>query len=416
MRRTRTRWLPATVLAVALIGAGAPSVRADPEADHYGGGEADTVHALTLDSSLQEVPPAEPRRVPGARAMLLGAFALLILLPFVPGLFEVFRPRDRYPLPVDMAYAKDPRFFGISARAILAGALDLDAVAPGEHEATLSKPEIVEVRDDVVIPAGEDRDRLLYARGALQVGRGATCAAELFARGAATVADEAVLRTLSGEADATLGDRVVLERWLDVDGDADVGADCDLGMSAAAGGALTLGDGVRFHRLFGAPAATRGFTGDAGDPPPPAAPDGLDVDEIRTVEDLADYHEDDLTLAADDEPRHRPQVVLGDLELAPGAVLGAGARVHGDLKLGAGAVVHGDLFVEGKVELGEGARVRGNLFTQSRARLGAGARVGRPGVCKSLIAKLGLELAGDVAVHGYVLTEGRGRVSCAGSS
>lgn len=401
--------------ALVVVLAGAVPACGEPPGATSRDTSVDTVSGLTPDPSLREIPPRGARLVPGARALLLGTFALLILLPFVPGLIEVYRPRDRYPLPVDVDYAKDPRYFGVSARAILAGAIDLDAVAPGEHEVVLSKPETVEVRDDAEMPAGETRNRVLAARGALRVGEGAVCTVELFARGPATVGADATLRTLSGGADADLGARVIIERWLDVDGNAVVGEGSRLGASAAAGGTLSLADGVAFSRLFGAPVATAGFAGDAGDPPPPPSPPGLEVDEIRTIADLAEYHDGDLTVAAD-APRHRPLVIKGDLVLAPGATLDASARVHGDLRLEAGALVRGDIFVEGDAVLEAGARVRGNLFSQSHVRLARGVRIGRPGMSKSLIAKLGIEFDADVAVHGYVLTDGRGRVSCAGSS
>ena len=390
---------------------GAAPVLADAPA---GDAPIDTVSGLTLDPSLQEIPPRASHRVPGARGMLLGAFALLIVLPFVPGLVEVYRPRDRYPLPIDMHYSKDPRFFGRSARRILADAFDLDGVQPGEHEVVLSKPELIEVRDDAEVPAGESRETLLAARGALRIGAGAVCLSEVFARGDAVVDDDARLRTLSGESNVSLGADVVLDRWVDAEGDVSVGPRTHLGVSAAAGGALGLADDVLFSRLWGAPIHTAGYKGDV-DEPVPTVPAPPLVEEIRTIADVADYHDGDLKIGAD-ETRSRPLVVTGDLVLEAGAILAVSARVRGDLTLESDAVVHGDLFVEGNVELAARARVRGNLFSQARASLARGARVGRPGRRKSLIAKLGLELADDVAVHGYVLTDGRGHVSCAGSS
>nr|MBC8423389.1 hypothetical protein [bacterium] len=354
--------------------------------------------------------------LPGATALLLLTFALLILLPFVPGLIEVYWPRDRYPLPVNTGYTKDPRFYGRSARELLGAALDLAAAVPGDHEIVMSKPETVEVRDDWEIAAGAERDAIMVARGDLVVGEGAVCERELFARGHARVGAHAVLRTLSCEADATLARGVVLVRWLDCEGDVTVGPDASLGVSAAAGGSLVLADGVVFSRLFGSPVGTTG----GGERPRPqpvpvSAPPVISVDEIVTIEDLTHFHRDDLTVSPGDVFA-RPLVVKGDLVLEAGATVPHAVRVYGELRLERGATVGGDAFVDGDVALGEDAAVRGNVFTQGAVRLSTGACVGVPGACKSVIGKREVELGACVVVHGYILTDGRGRVSCAGSS
>jgi len=379
---------------------------------------AETDGALTLDPSLQEIPPAAGGARPGAAALLLLVFALLIVLPFVPGLFEVYRPRDRYPLPIDTIYTKDPRFFGISARRLLAEALDVDGVAPGVHEATLSRPESIEVRDDHALPRGTGQEAVLVARGTLEIGAGAACSREVYVRGEAKVGEGAELRALSCEGDVELAARVMLRRWLDADGNVAAGPDCVLGNSVAAGGRLTLADGVAFSRLYGSPVVTAGGVpggADAAEVEPERAPLYGDIDEIRTIEDLAHVFRGDTTVSPGESFR-RPLVVKGDLVVAAGASLPYAARVYGDLRVERGATIHGDAFVEGDVYLDEGAAVRGNVFSQARIRLAPGARVGRPDARKSLIGKTGVELGAGVVVHGYILTDGRGRVSCAGSS
>ncbi len=374
---------------------------------------AQSAQTLAPDPALQEIPPPVDGPRPGATALLLLTFAALILLPFVPGLIEVYWPRDRYPLPVNTGFSKDPRFYGRAARELLAAALDVDAVAPGRHEVEMSKPETVEVRDDWDLEAGAATDAVLVARGTLAVGEGAVCELELFARGDAKVGSDAVLRTLSGEAGATLARGVRLQRWLDCEGDVAVGPGVDLGVSAAAGGTLLLDDDIRFSGLYGTPVRTAG--GEPTRPPlPPAAPVPV-VEEIRTIEDLVHFHRDDLTVSPGDEFA-RALVVKGDLALEAGATVPYAVRVYGELKLDGDAAIGGDAFVEGDVSLGDGAAVDGNVFTQGTIRLGTGARVGVPGACKSVIGKRGIELGAGVVVHGYLLTDGRGRVSCAGSS
>jgi len=402
------------ILLVLMILSLAASVRAQTGSSPHDAA-IDTVSALTLDPTLQEIPPHESGMRPGAAVLLLPSCSLLIVFPFIPGLIEVYWPRDRYPLQVDMSYTKDPRYFGSAARRILADALDIDAVPAGAHEAVMSKPETIVVADKAIVPENGKQTEILVARGELIVGEKATCSGELFARDSARIGRGAVLRTLSCESDVRLEEAVRIERWLDADGDVIVGDACNLGVGAAAGGSLMIGDRVKFSRLFGAPVTTTGFTGDEGSVPPPERPVLTDVDEIRTIEDLAEFHRDDLVIEAGEE-HLRPLVVRGDLTVRSGSVLGNTARVYGDLLLEDDTLVYGDLFVEGDVHVGERTVVRGNIFSQARIDLARGARVGRPGLRKSLIGKLEISLAADVAVHGYIQTDGRGRVSCAGSS
>ena len=347
-------------------------------------------------------------------ALLLGAFGLLILVPFVPGLIEVWRPRDRYPLPVDMDYVKDPRHLGRSARALLAAALRGDQGPPGRRTVTLSKVEAVEVHDRLDVSAGASLSAIQLARGPMVVGERATCDRDLYARAGARIGEGAVLRTLACDGRAALGRGVRIARWLDVEGDAHVGPQSHLGASAAAAGFLELADGVTFERLWGAPVRTAGFRG-ARELPPAPAPFALpDVLEIRDLEDLASLHRGDLVVGPG-ETFDRPLVVRGDLRVETDAVVDRTVKVYGDLTLAPGALLLGDAFVEGAVVVGEGAAVRGCVFSQRSVELRRGARVGAPGLVKSVVGKRSVTLAGDVAVHGYVLTDGRGCVTCRGS-
>lgn len=351
----------------------------------------------------------------GGAAPLLGAFALLILLPFVPGLIEVAWPRDRYPLPIDLDYHKDPRYLGRSARALMDAALADHEGDVGRLSVKLSREEQVDVADRIEIPAGARVETLLVARGVLEIGEDAACERDAFARAGARVGARAALRALACDGPAVLGDGVRITRWLDVEGDVAVGAGAVLGAHAAASGAMTLADGVAFSRLYAETVHTAAWSGprELPEPPPPfALPD---VEEIRDLEDTATLHRGDLTVGPG-ETHDRPLVVHGDLTVAAGAKLGRTVKAYGAITLADGALLLGDAFAEGRIVVGAGASVRGNIFTQDVVELRRGTRVGAPGVRKSVVGKKGVVLGDDVAVHGYVLTDGQGRVSCRDSS
>jgi predicted acyltransferase (DUF342 family) len=348
---------------------------------------------------------------PFAAVLLLGVFGLLIVLPFIPGLVEIWRPRDRYPLPVDMNYVKDPRYLGRSARALLSAALRGDDGPPGRRTVNFSKVEAVEVHDRLDVSAGALLTAIQLARGPMSVGDRAVCERDIYARAGARIGEGAVLRSLACDGRAALGRGVRITRWFDVEGDAYVGPQTALGASSAASGFLELADGVTFERLWGAPVRTTGYLGPRDLPGAPAPFALPDVQEIRVVEDLASLHRGDLTVGPG-ETFDRPLVVKGDLRIRTGAIVDRTVKVYGDLTLEPGALLLGDAFVEGAVIVGEGAAVRGCVFSQDSVELGRGARVGAPGLVKTVVGKRRVTLACDVAIHGYVLTDGLGSVQC----
>ncbi len=368
--------------------------------------------------------------------LLLAGFALMCVLPLLPGLLEVLRPRDRYPLPVDLEYAKDPRYLGNSLRGLLARALaaadqappkgqptparppaaaaEAGAFATGTYELALSRQETVRVTGDHAVGAGEVCRDVLFVQGDLHVAEGAVCERELHVRGVARLDDRARVRALAGDRDVTLGDGVAVLRWLDADGDLRAAPACRLGQHCAAGGALALADGCRFARLF-SPAITT--PGAVSRPVPPARGPRLDApraaagDRPRNIDDVLRYERGDLTLAAG-RTIDRDLLVHGDLTVERGATLAGCLRVRGAVRLGEGVTVLGSVFADGPIQLGAGATVAGNVFGQDTVLVEPGVQVGRRGAIKSLIGNRGVTLRQNVIVHGYVLTEGEGVVRC----
>jgi len=352
--------------------------------------------------------------VAGGGTLLVTGFLLLILLPFVPGLIEVYWPRDVYPLPIDTGYVKDPRYLGRSLRRIMSAALGGRQESDGRHQVRMSRDEVVEVFQRFELADGAATDLVFYVRGELRAGRRVTLQRDGWVRGDAVLGPGASLRTLACDGNLRLGADTGVIRWVDSEGDLIAGRNCRLGHHAAAGGKLQLDDGCRFRRLAGQPILTPRATPGGATPPPPLRRPVIEAEQIATVEDMTHWTRGDRTIAAGEELR-RPLVVKGELICEPGAVLPFTAAADGRISLGAGVTVHGDLFCEGPVEVGTGATVTGNIFSQDTVRLAAGVRVGSAGAPKSVIGKKGVRLAEEVTIHGYVQTDGQGEVRCDGS-
>lgn len=339
---------------------------------------------------------------------LLLAFVLLVLLPFAPGVSEIYRPRDQYPLPVNTEYVKDPRYLGRSAWTIVRQALNDLRQVDGRHEVPMSKNETVEVSGSRTVAAESKLDSLLYVRGDLTLQERATSERDLFVEGSTHLAPGCQVRAIACEGEVTLRRDCVVTRWIDAGGAVEVGPGCAVGVSLASPRTVRLAEGATFHRLSGDPIETPESQGI--DPPLDGEAHRPRVPEkIRTIEDVADYRGADHRVGAG-EGVQRPLVVKGDLTVGERATLHGSVRVYGRTKIESGVLLHGDLFCEGPVEIGEGVKLIGNLFSQEDVALGRGVRVGRAGAPKSVIARTSLRLERDVRIYGYVLAEGEGVV------
>lgn len=364
--------------------------------------------------------PDGPIYRPWAAAALLTGFALLICLPFLPGLAEVYWPRDRYPLPIDTQYTKDPRYLGKSARRVFAAALEKAPEGDGPHLLWMSREEQVVISGPREIPDETAFDHVLYVGGDLATGRRCHLVKEVYATGDTGIGGENTLRTLAVDGDLTLGEGSRIARWVDAEGDLAAGESCDLGHSASCGGRLSLANAVTFRRLYGETVATPGGEEVVEDPRLTAGPEGDALEReypgrINDIRDLVDYRTGNLEIP-DGQGAAGPLVVRGDLVCGKGASIRGPLRVHGKVLIGAGAVIDGDVFAEGSVTVGRDAVVTGNVFSQNHVDVRAWACLGRPGAVKTVVGKRSITLAEGVRLHGYALTDGRGKVLCGSSS
>ncbi len=377
----------------------------------YDEGEVETIEVVGHEGAA-ETPPAH--RHYAAAALLLMIYLGMLALPFVPAAAELFRPKDDKRLYINKDYVKDPRYFGRSFRRILKRAIGTDVPPNGTRRVKLSKEEEVESSDNKNIPPEQSLDKVQYIAGELVTGRGVEFKNDLYVRGRASIGENSLLRTMACDSDVLLKKGTRLVRWLDAEGSITVEDGCNLGISASCEGTLALGKGCEFKRLFGKPVVTYGYVERESksrakrmpqkEPPAP--------NKVKTVEDVATLVKGNTRLSSSYYKGKRiwNLIVKGDLIVEDGAVLDCSASVYGRLTVGKGAVVRGNLFCEGDVEIKEGAAVHGDIFSQGEVRIERGVRIGEAGRVKSIIGKSAVRLAGDVCIHGYVLTEGRGTV------
>ena len=325
--------------------------------------------------------------------MLLLSFALFVLvltLPAVPSMFEVARPRDDGRLFIAEAYVRDARWFGRAFRAkLLPFVTAAREAGPSRGEMHMRVEEEIQWSPELRIPATE-RLRGIAVGERVIVGNGAGIR-DAYALDALIVEPNVIARTLTSNDTMQLGESVRILRWIDADGDLTIGAGSDLGVSAAGGARVTLGDRVHFERVWGAPVAS--LTA-ARDPFPHAAPGAAE-----TIVDAASTRDG------------ASAIVYGPVRVAAGTFVPQHLKVHGPVHLEAGARVAGNLIARGNVTFAAGVTVGGHIFAEGDALLGPGTRVGRAGSAKTVYATGDVVLAHDVEVFGWVVSENGGRTA-----
>jgi len=329
-------------------------------------------------------------------AILVGLGALLLALPFLPGLRELRQPKDAEPIRIDESFTRDPRFFGNSLREKLAPFLEGLPELPARLAIELRRPETLAVYADLRVPEGAHEDALVVALGVAVLERGARLD-ETWIRGDADVGPGAHVRALACDGQATLREGARILRWIDVEGHLLAEAGSDLGLSASAAGAVRLSPGCAFRRIWGRPVFVRG---EAVRPAP---------DERLTIEDEVVWGRTRLSLPPGFH-LEKDVVALTEVRIGRGAVLSGTIKAHGPIVLGEGVRVRGHLISRKRIEIGSGARIFGNVFAEGDVDIGSGAHVGRKGGTKTVYSGGRVRIGPGAAVLGWLIAERGGHV------
>jgi predicted acyltransferase (DUF342 family) len=324
-----------------------------------------------------------------------------ILIPFLPGIIELFRPKDDRPLALNMNFSKDYKFFGKSFKKIIENGLGMEHVLePGEYTLVLSKPEKVRVVEWEKVSEKKTVDEILFVLVDFASGSDAQFKKEIYVKGACMIGDRNTLRALYCEGDLVIGERTSVVRWVDGDKDIDIKEGCQLGMSVACSRKLSVARNCSFSRMFGLPIATYRVK-------LPEIPPDIQVRDISDTTIMI-TKEETIIPPHTSIPRDivtRQRIVLKERTLAK-----ANIKSYRDIIIEKGSRVEGNLFSEKSVIIEAGCTILGNIFSQGRVKLGNAVQVGQEGQIKSVIAKKGIFIEGNVNIYGYLMTEGEGKI------
>jgi predicted acyltransferase (DUF342 family) len=324
-----------------------------------------------------------------------------ILIPFLPGFIELIRPKDEKPLALNMNFSKDYKYFGKSFQKILENGLGTKHITePGEYTLMLSKPEKVRVVEKGRVSDQKTIDEILYVLEDFTSGSDAEFRKEIYVKGSCKIGNRNTLRALYCEGDLVIGEGTTVIRWVDGDRDIEINESCRLGVSVASTKRLVVARHSSFSRMFGLPILTYRAK----------LPEILPEIRVKNISDttMVITKEEIIlpprTNISNDIVTHQRIVFRGK------SFAKANIKSYRDIVIEEGSRVEGNLFSERNVVIEAGCTITGNIFSQGQVKIGNAVQVGQEGQIKSVIAKKGVLVEGNVTIYGYIMTEGEGKV------
>ncbi|MCP4632057.1 MAG: hypothetical protein GY855_03950 [candidate division Zixibacteria bacterium] len=369
-------------------------------------------------------------------------FLIMLLSPFILGMRELSQSKDAKALYINMAYTKNPLYFGKSFKSMLLKQLNQIDIAPGMKRIVLSKNENVVILESARIPEVKRSENILYIKNNLESSRDVKFNKEVYVAGKAIIGKDNIMRALYCENDVVISKRTEIARWLNSEGNITIHKECDLGRNVSCEAKLEIEIGCRFESLYGNPIIT--FDGNPDESCEnsfnyperiniPEAPGWKIVDRHlslningNNVEDngykdakLNEYvYNESKWIIKPKQIRIPSSSVVNTnfttrktLKIESGTTILSSIKAYKDIIIDDNVIIHGDVFAEGDIVIGENCILLGNLFTQEGIKIGLGTRIGKPGESKSIISKKMINLNRQNVIYGYILTEGSGTIT-----
>ena len=338
-------------------------------------------------------------------------FVLMFFVPFLPGIIELYFPRDDQPLKIDMNYSKEPRYFDKSFKKKLAQALaatDMDD--DGKLEVKLSKDEVVYVIKNEDLPKFIDSEHILVIKEEMKTGANMVCDKEVYVNGDAILGRNNIIRGVLSEKNLILSKGSAIIRWAGSNENIIAEEDCILGVRASCDKTLSMEKNCQFKSLFGEIIITYDYRSNDRNVEFPEMQNNFDPEKINEITDMGIMVTNKKFIVPPNFQLNKDIIVKKDVILRKGAVVNSSMKCYGDVILENDVAVKGDIFADGSITIGKNCLVIGNLFSQNSIILGTDTVIGVEGKIKSVIGKKEIILHSNVKIHGYVLTEGKGKV------
>jgi len=332
---------------------------------------------------------------------ILGVFIMMVI-PMVPVIQAVWDKNEYSPLPVNLAYTKDPRAIVKYFNQYFYESFGDTTLNPGKilKSQRLGKLEVIEA----------PLKKKVYKEMVYIVGKTTIPEGVKFEKG--VVSDEELIfgegcysRVIRTTNKVTLGEKNCITRWIDSEGILVVGSNSHINIASSLS-VIHLTTGVSFHRLYGYPILTShtfSFNKNL------QAVRKEHLDEAKIDENLLYIFDKQYRINAADT-RFRSIVTQGDLILETGVKLFGNVKANGDVILKENCFVDGNIIAEGSIKIGKNCFVSGDLFSRNTITIDSYTQIGTQEHSKSVVAKKRISLSEHVAIFNYLLTDEVGEV------
>jgi cytoskeletal protein CcmA (bactofilin family) len=298
--------------------------------------------------------------------LLLALFSILLFLPFVPSLIELFLKRDAKPIPIDPERKKEPDYFGKSFINLLATALkdlkiqEVEKPNPVYLKLKLNREEWVGFLNDEKLAEDTMDTPVIFTKDTVFL-QNHTFKRELVVFGNAVFKNTCLARSLYVKGDCVIKAPLRIARWVHVEGNLITKSNADLGVSVYAR-EMKIRGWTTFKRAY----AKKIDTSD---------------------EPLIDKKNVERTIN-----------LQGNFGITGSITIGGKERP---------VFVDGDIFCDGDVQIEGDVWIKGNVFSQKSITLKNGVVIGREGKVKSVVAKGEILIKGPFRIYGYIHSEKR---------
>jgi len=298
--------------------------------------------------------------------LLVALFSILLFLPFVPPLIELFLKRDAKPIPIDLERKKEPDYFGKSFINLLATALkdlkiqEVEKPNPVYLKLKLNREEWVGFLNDEKLAESTMDAPVIFTKDTVFL-QNHTFKRELVVFGNAVFKNTCLARSLYVKGDCVIKAPLRIARWVHVEGNLLINSNADLGVSVYAR-EMKIRGWTTFKRAY----AKKIDTSD---------------------EPLIDKKNVERTIN-----------LQGNFGITGSITIGGKERP---------VFVDGDIFCDGDVQIEGDVWIKGNVFSQESITLKNGVVIGIEGKVKSVVARGEILIEGPFRIYGYIHSEKR---------
>jgi cytoskeletal protein CcmA (bactofilin family) len=296
--------------------------------------------------------------------LLVVLFIILLFLPFIPSIIELFLKRDVKPISIDLERKKEPDYFGKSFINILATALkelkiqEVEKLNPVYLKLKLNKEEWIGFLNDEKLSENTMDTPVIFTKDTV-FSQNHTFKRELVVFGNAVFKNTCLARSLYVKGDCVIEAPVRIARWVHVEGTLIIRSNADLGVS-----------------VYAREIKIRGRT---------------------TFKSVCAQKIDTLDEPLVDKRNMKSIVIVqGNIDTPHSVTISGKER---------STFIDRDIFCDGDVQIEGDVWINGDVFSQKSITLKDGVVVGEEGKVKSVVARGEILIKGPFRIYGYIHSE-----------